>query len=227
MTNFKNSVKGLVLAVMVFGAVAPAMATLVSVTTTVDVADIVAGANGFTGGVQDSPPFSPPFSVQMSAGDIFDFTINFLPGQQLTINNPTLLWAFSYADVNADVNGTGSLSLLDSNGNPIYTSNQKTDTEGTAHFGQFFSNTDFPSLPASVTFSGLHYVGTLNAYLVDANNDPAVTVRTYYDPAFYFSAGSYTTTPVPEPTTMVAGALLLLPFGLSAVRNLRNRKQAA
>jgi large repetitive protein len=32
---------------------------------------------------------------------------------------------------------------------------------------------------------------------------------------------------VPEPTTMIAGALLLLPFGASAIRILRNRKQAA
>jgi hypothetical protein len=222
MTNFKNSVKGLVLAVMVFGAVAPAMAAMVSVNTTLDVADIVAGLNGFTGGVQGSPPFSPPFSVQMSAGDTFNYTINFLPGQQLTINNLSQIWAFSYADLSTDVNGTGSLSLLDSTGAAIYTSNVKTDTEGSVHFGQFFSNTDFPSLPASVTFSGLHYVGTVNYYV-----DPTVTVRTYDDPAFYFSAGSYTTTPVPEPTTMVAGALLLLPFGLSAVRHLRNRKQAA
>jgi hypothetical protein len=222
MTNFKNSVKGLVLAVMVFGAVAPAMATLVSVTTTVDVADIVPPGNGFTGGVQGSPPFSPPFSVQMSAGDTFNYTINFLPGQQLTIVNPTLLWAFSYADLSTDVTGTGSLSLLDSTGAAIYTSNVKTDTEGSVHFGQQFANTDFTGLPASVTFSGLHYVGTVNYYV-----DPTITVRTYYIPAFYFSAGSYTTTPVPEPTTMVAGALLLLPFGLSAVRHLRNRKQAA
>jgi hypothetical protein len=33
-------------------------------------------------------------------------------------------------------------------------------------------------------------------------------------------------TPVPEPTTMVAGALLLLPFGASTLRMLR-RKQTA
>ena len=223
MTNFKNSVKGLVLAVMVFGAVAPAMASITeTVTTTLNVADIVAGARGFTGGVQNSPPFIPAFSVPLSAGDTFDFTINFLPGQQLTINNPTLLWAFSYANLVTDVNGTGSLSLLDSTGAAIYTSNQKTDTEGSVHFGQFFSNTDFPSLPASVTFSGLHYVGTVNYYV-----DTSVTNRIYSDPAFYFSAASFTTTAVPEPTTMVAGALLLLPFGFSAVRNLRNRKQAA
>jgi hypothetical protein len=32
------------------------------------------------------------------------------------------------------------------------------------------------------------------------------------------------TTPVPEPATMIAGALLLLPFGASTIRVLRNRK---
>jgi hypothetical protein len=34
-------------------------------------------------------------------------------------------------------------------------------------------------------------------------------------------------TPVPEPTTMIAGAMLLLPFGLQTVRHLRKRKQTA
>ena len=33
-------------------------------------------------------------------------------------------------------------------------------------------------------------------------------------------------TPVPEPTTMVAGALLLLPFGLSTLRMMRNSRGA-
>jgi len=42
----------------------------------------------------------------------------------------------------------------------------------------------------------------------------------YHDDAFVF----INTTVVPEPTTMVAGAMLLLPFGLSAVRVMRNRK---
>ena len=35
-----------------------------------------------------------------------------------------------------------------------------------------------------------------------------------------------TATPVPEPTTMVAGALLLLPFGMSTLRILRKRQAA-
>jgi hypothetical protein len=37
---------------------------------------------------------------------------------------------------------------------------------------------------------------------------------------------SYTPNPVPEPTTMIAGALLLLPFGASTLRILRKRQVA-
>jgi len=38
--------------------------------------------------------------------------------------------------------------------------------------------------------------------------------------------GSLHTTPVPEPTTMIAGALLLLPFGASMLRTLRKNRAA-
>ena len=34
-----------------------------------------------------------------------------------------------------------------------------------------------------------------------------------------------TLAPVPEPSTMIAGALLLLPFGLQGIRKLRNSRQ--
>jgi hypothetical protein len=33
-------------------------------------------------------------------------------------------------------------------------------------------------------------------------------------------------TSVPEPTTVIAGALLLVPMGVQAVRSYRNRKQS-
>jgi hypothetical protein len=35
---------------------------------------------------------------------------------------------------------------------------------------------------------------------------------------------TFTATPVPEPSTYIAGALALLPFGLQGIRALRNRK---
>jgi hypothetical protein len=42
-----------------------------------------------------------------------------------------------------------------------------------------------------------------------------------------YSGGSWSLTAVPEPTTMIAGALALLPFGLQGIRFLRTRKQTA
>lgn len=45
------------------------------------------------------------------------------------------------------------------------------------------------------------------------------------DPSF-FQFDDVSVTPVPEPTTMIAGALLLLPFGASALRSLRKNRTA-
>jgi hypothetical protein len=47
----------------------------------------------------------------------------------------------------------------------------------------------------------------------------------YYMPAATLDA-SFVFTPVPEPTTMIAGALLLLPFGASTIRGLRKNRAA-
>ena len=38
--------------------------------------------------------------------------------------------------------------------------------------------------------------------------------------------GQHAVAPVPEPTTMIAGALLLLPFGASTLRMLRKSRKA-
>ncbi|MEI9863449.1 MAG: hypothetical protein WDN00_02625 [Limisphaerales bacterium] len=51
----------------------------------------------------------------------------------------------------------------------------------------------------------------------------------YNDHTFVFNiqpplTGNSITAIVPEPTTILAGALLLLPLGVSTVRILRNRK---
>lgn len=54
-------------------------------------------------------------------------------------------------------------------------------------------------------------------------NAPLTITGSY---AILGNTGSDTVTVVPEPTTMIAGALLLLPFGASAIRKLRNRRTA-
>lgn len=148
--------------------------------------------------------FSPDFSFDLSAGDSLDFTAQFLPGQQVTLTNASTIWLLSYATAGGatDVNSTGSVSLLDASGASIYTSNIKTDDEGTAHFGQYFSASDFSGLPTTVTFSGVRYVGTLNSYA-----DPTVTTRTYADPQITFGGDAAA---VPEPGTW---ALMILGLG--------------
>ncbi len=189
----------------------PASAAALTVTTTVSVADIVPGLDDFTGGARNVPPFSA-FSGDLAAGDDFDLTINFLPGEQLTINNLSFIWAFSYAFGGSSVvNGTGTLSLLDGSGTVLYASVSKTTDEGFAHFGQSFIKSDFIGLPTSVSFSGLRYVGKLNSYA-----DPGVTSRTYNNPAFYFTADSFISTnltQIPEPSSILllaTGTVLLL-----------------
>jgi hypothetical protein len=151
--------------------------------------------------------FSPEFSYQLAAGDTLDFKALFAPGQTLTLTNPSSFWLFSYATdgQGTDVNGTGSLTLLSSTGAPLFTSSVVTDTEGSVHFGQYFSAGSFTSLPNTLTIGGLEYDGTLNYYV-----DPSVTVRTYADPQVVFSAGGYSVSGVPEPSTWV---MMLLGFG--------------
>jgi hypothetical protein len=210
---FKRFACGALVGLVILCSGAPASAGTVSVKTTLNVADIVPGLSGFTGGVQGTPPFSPAYSVELAPGDVFDFTIDF-GGGQLTINDMNAIWAFSYADIVSEATGTGSLALLDSVGNPLFTSTTKTDTEGDVHFGQYFTVADFPSLPATVTFGGLRYVGTLDAYV-----DPDVHVRTYATPALYFVADSYIVRPVPD----AGSSLLLLGMSLAGLRAWKKR----
>jgi PEP-CTERM motif len=189
-------------------------ATTVVVATTLDVAEIIPGFSGFTGGVQGSPPFTPAFNVTLAEGDTFDFTIDFVGGQTLTLVDPTLLWALSYADDISFVTGTGTLSLLDASGGVLWVSNPVTSTEGAVHFGQNFAGTDFVGLPSNVTFGGLRYQGVVVDYL-----DPLVTTRNYATPVFIFNATSFTSA-VPEPSQW-----LLMAGGLAAMGSLVRRRR--
>lgn len=193
-----------------------AMATTATVSTTLDVSNIVPGLFGFTGGVQGNANFPPGMNVVLAEGDTLDFTVDFAGSQTLTLNNLGSLWLLSFADKVSDVAGTGTLTLLDSAGSALYTSNVKTNIEGEVHFGQFFFSGDFVGLPVSVTFGGLRYVGTVDDYV-----EPGVTERTYASPVFLFNANSFTTN-VPEPSTW---ALMLAGMGVCGAMA-RRRKPA-
>lgn len=162
---------------------------------------------GFTAGWRGFGSFSPNFGFDLSAGDTLDFTVQFVAGQSLTLINPSFFWLFSYGSAVSNVNGTGSLALLDAGGNALFTSNSKTDDEGVVHFGQYFDPGDFAALPTTLTFQGLHYVGTLNSFA-----DPDVMSSHYADPQVLFSADGARLggVGVPEPGPW---ALMLLGFG--------------
>jgi subtilisin-like proprotein convertase family protein len=65
------------------------------------------------------------------------------------------------------------------------------------------------------SFNGLDASGDWTLYLADASPVGTSTLRGW--------GLSVTGTPVPEPSTILAGALLLLPFGAGVVRTMRRR----
>lgn len=182
-----------------------ASAATVVVTTTLDAAP----ASTY----YDGAAFTP-FSVELAEGDTFDYTVDFIGDQTLTLTGANGLWFASFANVSSSVTGTGTLSLLDAEGNAFLTSQVKTDTEAEVHFGQYFTSSDFADgLPASLTFYGLHYVGTVDDYTAEG-----VTSRTYAAPFLLITAGDVAVSgAVPEPATWL---MFVAGFGLvgSAVR---------
>ncbi|MBX3486246.1 PEP-CTERM sorting domain-containing protein [Phenylobacterium sp.] len=216
------SLAGAVAALGLLAAGAPAQAATVVLELTLDLATPQDAGCCFTAGWRGFGSFSPESSFSLEAGDTLDYTIRFGAGQTLTLIDPTFFWAFWYGDASSDVNATGSLELLDADGAVLFATTAKTDDEGSAHFGQQFSDGDFGGLPSSVTFAGLRYVGTLNSYA-----EPDVTTRLYYDPQVLFSAGEAQVGvgTVPEPA---AWALMVVGFaGLGAGLRRRRRTAAA
>jgi hypothetical protein len=188
-----------------------AQAAVIVVNQTLDLTQPQAG--GFFQGWQGTPAFNGGFNVDIAQGDTFDFTIDFLGSQTLTLANLSFIWAFSYSGEPAsDVTGTGTFSFLDSLGSAFLTSNVKTDTEGSVHFGQFFNDSDFTGgLPTSITFSGVRYNGTLDSY-----SNQSITTRSYDNPALLFLASPA----VPEPASWV---LMIAGFGLAGAAMRRRR----
>jgi hypothetical protein len=74
----------------------------------------------------------------------------------------------------------------------------------------------------------LHLYGVTQDQLIQSTADQYVDFADQNDPAKLkdISHISFWATPVPEPTTLIAGALLLLPFGASTIRMLRNKRNS-
>jgi len=83
-------------------------------------------------------------------------------------------------------------------------------------------------------FTSRASLGCYGSYSSDCDNtsfwvttcQPVVTVTANCTPTPTNSTPSSNITSVPEPSTIVAGALLLLPFGISTVRILRKGNQS-
>jgi hypothetical protein len=84
------------------------------------------------------------------------------------------------------------------------------------------SDAAYTALGGSVAFTGTEIPGTYTAPLpplnfIGGNYDLGGSLEVEFD---------YTATAVPEPTTVISGALLLLPFGASTLRILRKKQTA-
>jgi len=104
-------------------------------------------------------------------------------------------------------------------------------TYNTANSGTFYVTA---GLSGNVLSAYNSYLAALNPGAVSANLGNGYILR---DSLYVSSGGTQTTpgagqdmiwnlTPVPEPTTMIAGALLLLPFGASTIRFMRKNRKA-
>ena len=124
---------------------------------------------------------------------------------------------FEYA-----VNYTGTISGITSTASsptPLPINDYLSFTEG----GDTFDFT-LTSIRSAASASAFYLVGTMTDSLNDYSATPVdATVS-------FSSANNYSFTmalvPVPEPTTIAAGAMLLLPLGLSCLQILRKRQSA-
>jgi len=108
-----------------------------------------------------------------------------------------------------------------------------------AGFQNFFGSSIAVGVTGGTTPSSIGYssLGTINVdWSSDINPGESETIYvstgiTGYGPSYVSlndtgSGSGYSLAPVPEPTTIAAGALMLLPFGIGAMRSLRKDRIA-
>jgi hypothetical protein len=181
----------------------------------------------------------------VSSSSVNQFIITSQSGSPIPIGDSTgdfgtITGAFHIAGppsgsaTSAAVTGNGTLTIKDATGTLTGTVNWQTIQENTSA-GSL-------NLNASINLNSLVYTGTKSDLTFLAGGGQGVETVTFSftttesllalyngsvassfaNPAF---SGALTSSfsPVPEPTTVIAGALLLLPFGLSTLRIIRKK----
>jgi hypothetical protein len=160
--------------------------------------------------------------------------------EQDEMDNPNGVWIMPGDVVIANAAQWGHATAVYEEGSTIgdvfgVVSISDTLASGTYYYLAFMSAPD--SNPDSDTWSAWlataeDWFGAQNtwSYVTEtAQNGGSFDASQYLDPGVHGSIQSATfwsTVVVPEPTTMIAGALLLLPFGASTLRILRKRQMA-
>ena len=122
-------------------------------------------------------------------GDTLDLTIDFAGLQQLTVTNLEVIFASIWTtngQQGANITQTGTVSFLSASGSTIYTTPVNTTFDGTVHAGQYLgpNQGDLGPVPSTLTFGGVRYVGTVDAYT------DGYTTRNYDTPVFYVHGAS-------------------------------------
>lgn len=142
-------------------------------------------------------------------------------------------WGLNASQGNTTSTGTGvNLSVFGGSSpyDMIIGPDSKGKLSGTAIDGGLYDNANSsitgmehePVVLGSATFSltidGLSSLSQLNDIKIDFGTGPDTVSATCI---------TNVTTPVPEPTTIISGALMLVPLSVQLVRKMRNRKQEA
>jgi len=180
-------------------------------------------SGSYYGSIQASGTFTTANTPTTLTGDLWGANVTSLTGYQIT-------------GISGIVNGAAISGLVPNQSFPGQTLSY--------YFGYIWDNALVApqnNQPAQFDVAGLlfYYNGNANWMSLSANNIPdgggygvslngdwhvdpiTVTITPSLSPVLYSGLTS-----VPEPTTMVAGALLLLPFGMSIQRMLRKSRMA-
>lgn len=172
---------------------------------------------------------APQFAITSESGGVSSIgLVGWINGSPWTIGSITT----SGTVQSATVTGLGNLFINDGAGNNL-TGNLTWMTMQTDQSAGFINST------LDLNITGLAYSGANADLLALANGgDGSLNLTFQFNPGESLTqlttgsaqVGSYSgsiaaVSSVPEPSTVFAGALLLIPFGISAVRVLRKHKQ--